>query len=346
MAVAQDNARATRLGGVTGSGFLPGRSGNPGGRPKGLSRRVRDLVGADGEAIAVYMLSVMRDETARTADRLEAAKWLADGGFGRTVQTLDFDITAHPPIDVTQLSTPDLEALIDIFGRYRSNARELVTSGERAFEVSTRSGSGAADVIDPEALMRVQEASYAQAGRALRGSWPRESAMDAAQLESFSRSDAFAFLPPQRRRGTRRPGPSHSRFLGLRSGSQQVREVVFATSGRCPGLPSSSPTGNAAPTEQSPPTVTPRSFSNRPGKCSPSGKRGTAPVWPGRPPGSRSSPRVSSRTTQAKHTPDNPSGMPRRACCLLVVADGRLGKLDRPVGRHVAPQTPQVTRPA
>jgi hypothetical protein len=133
---AQNNGRTTRLGGITGAGFLPGTSGNPGGRPKGLSRRVRELVGDDGEVIAVYMLSVMRDEKARTADRLEAAKWLADRGFGRTVQTLDFDITAHPPIDVTQLSDADLEALIAIFERYRSNARELVASGEMAFTTS------------------------------------------------------------------------------------------------------------------------------------------------------------------------------------------------------------------
>jgi hypothetical protein len=31
---------------------MPGVSGNPGGCPKGLSRRVRELVGDDGEAIA------------------------------------------------------------------------------------------------------------------------------------------------------------------------------------------------------------------------------------------------------------------------------------------------------
>lgn len=132
----QNNGRTTPPGGITGSGFLPGQSGNPGGRPKGLSRRVRELVGDDGEVIAEYMLSVMHDEKARTADRLEAAKWLADRGFGRTVQTLDLDVTAHPPIDVTQLSTPDLEALIAIFERYRSNARELVASGEIGFTTS------------------------------------------------------------------------------------------------------------------------------------------------------------------------------------------------------------------
>jgi hypothetical protein len=49
---------------------MPGISGNPGGRPKGLARRVRELVGENGEAIAEYMDSVMNDERARTADRL------------------------------------------------------------------------------------------------------------------------------------------------------------------------------------------------------------------------------------------------------------------------------------
>src|SRR5512132_2388054 len=111
MNVVQNNG-GTTLGGVTGSGFLPGQSGNPGGRPKGLSRRVRELVGDDGSAIAEYLFSVMTDDQARTADRLEAAKLLADRGFGRSVQTLDMDITAHPPLNVSEISTPDLEALI------------------------------------------------------------------------------------------------------------------------------------------------------------------------------------------------------------------------------------------
>jgi hypothetical protein len=57
---------------------------------------VRELAGESGEAIAQYMLSVMNDEQARTADRLEAAKWLADRGFGKALQALDIDVNQYP----------------------------------------------------------------------------------------------------------------------------------------------------------------------------------------------------------------------------------------------------------
>jgi hypothetical protein len=42
-------ATGKQRGGVTGKGFLPGRSGNPGGRSKGLAYSVRNLV---AEALA------------------------------------------------------------------------------------------------------------------------------------------------------------------------------------------------------------------------------------------------------------------------------------------------------
>jgi hypothetical protein len=84
---AVESNRGTTSGGITGRGFTPGRSGNPGGRPKGLTRRVRELVGDDGTAIAEFMFAVMADEGARTADRLEAARWLADRGFGKPPRT-------------------------------------------------------------------------------------------------------------------------------------------------------------------------------------------------------------------------------------------------------------------
>jgi hypothetical protein len=98
--IAAQNNRGTTAGGITGRGFTPGRSGNPGGRPKGLTRRVRELVGDDGTAIAEFMYSVMADEGSRTADRLEAARWLADRGFGKTPQGMEVALEAHEPVDV------------------------------------------------------------------------------------------------------------------------------------------------------------------------------------------------------------------------------------------------------
>ena len=115
MSLVESRPATTQRGGVTGRGFQPGQSGNPGGRPKGLTKRVRELVGDNGEAIAEYMFTVLRDETQRTADRVEAAKWLADRGFGRAVQALDIDVKQPPAIEVSNLSTDDLNALIEIF---------------------------------------------------------------------------------------------------------------------------------------------------------------------------------------------------------------------------------------
>ena len=48
MSIVESKRETTRIGGVTGKDFTPCFSGYPGGRPKGLSRRVRELVGDDG----------------------------------------------------------------------------------------------------------------------------------------------------------------------------------------------------------------------------------------------------------------------------------------------------------
>ncbi len=44
MTIVQHSPKTTQSGGIAGAGFMPGQSGNPGRRPKGLSRRVRELV--------------------------------------------------------------------------------------------------------------------------------------------------------------------------------------------------------------------------------------------------------------------------------------------------------------
>lgn len=103
----QNNAEtATTEGGVTGAGFAPGRSGNPGGRPKGMARLARELTGGDGESILRFYAAAMagkmtnpEHDSTRPASadnpefvvvsergRLEAAKLLAERGYGKAPQ--------------------------------------------------------------------------------------------------------------------------------------------------------------------------------------------------------------------------------------------------------------------
>jgi hypothetical protein len=124
-----ENRPGSTLGGITGRGFTPGQSGNPGGRPKGLARRVRELVGDNGEEIAAFMFELMTDVSARNADRIEAAKWLGDRGFGRAIQALDLSVNQITLEDLFRgIATEDLEAMLEIYDRY--GVVELVESGE------------------------------------------------------------------------------------------------------------------------------------------------------------------------------------------------------------------------
>jgi hypothetical protein len=86
---------------------------------------VRELLGDDGYAIAQFMYDVMSNEKARTADRLDAGRWLADRGFGRSVQPLDLDVNQYPALDITMLSTEDLKTLLAIVDKYEPEAAEI-----------------------------------------------------------------------------------------------------------------------------------------------------------------------------------------------------------------------------
>jgi hypothetical protein len=80
--------------------FPKGVSGNPGGRPQGLAKATRELVGEDGMALAQLWWDIARDETRRDRDRLEASRLLADRGWGKapTFEPLEGD-----PLDLAAL---------------------------------------------------------------------------------------------------------------------------------------------------------------------------------------------------------------------------------------------------
>lgn len=67
--------------------FLPGNSGNPGGRPVGLSGLIREATD-EGSELVEFMLGLFRGEHGEDMrTRAVAATWLADRGFGKPTIT-------------------------------------------------------------------------------------------------------------------------------------------------------------------------------------------------------------------------------------------------------------------
>jgi hypothetical protein len=69
----------------------------------------------------------MDDERARNADRIEAAKWLADRGFGKAALVIEAGLSPeHLLLDYfSKLSLEDLEAMQAILEKYSSDVIEL-----------------------------------------------------------------------------------------------------------------------------------------------------------------------------------------------------------------------------
>jgi hypothetical protein len=72
------------------------------GRPKGLARATRELVGDNGMALVELWWSIAQDETRRDRDRLEASRLLADRGWGKAAN--------FEPLDGDPLDLGDVEA--------------------------------------------------------------------------------------------------------------------------------------------------------------------------------------------------------------------------------------------
>lgn len=91
-----------RPGGVTGKGFVAGRSGNPGGRPKVLAE-VRSLAQKHGREAVERLVELMRSDNGPVAVR--AAVELLDRGYGKPIQGVAV-ASDKPPVLVIGLQQP------------------------------------------------------------------------------------------------------------------------------------------------------------------------------------------------------------------------------------------------
>jgi hypothetical protein len=119
-----------RPGGVTGRGFQPGRSGNPGGRPRGLARATREIVGDDGRAIAEFWLTTMTDTSAKLTERLEASRLLADRGWGKasTAELSDDDAGHDALMSLEEIDRHIARLSAELADRPGAGSRDAITN--------------------------------------------------------------------------------------------------------------------------------------------------------------------------------------------------------------------------
>lgn len=119
--------------------WKPGQSGNPGGRPKGLSGMIRDLTN-DGTDIWRVVSEVLHgSHGAKARDRLDAAQMLADRLYGRAVETA---VQVRANIDATAATLPELDV---------STLEALARLGSGASDTQAGTLAGHALAILPEA---------------------------------------------------------------------------------------------------------------------------------------------------------------------------------------------------
>ena len=102
--------------------WLPGTSPNPGGRPRGLASKVREVT-RDGADPIQILVNVLEGNVAgtRVKDQIEASKILLDKGFGKATTVIDADVHygRQDPNDdeLNKLSVEQLTGLLELMDK-------------------------------------------------------------------------------------------------------------------------------------------------------------------------------------------------------------------------------------
>ena len=110
MSIAENNQETTRPGGITGNGFKPGQSGNPGGRPKGLAKTVRDACGGSPRTSCPVLLEIAENPKAHNRDRVAACRELLDRGWGKAPAFASME--ADDPLELGEIAR-EIQAIAD-----------------------------------------------------------------------------------------------------------------------------------------------------------------------------------------------------------------------------------------
>ena len=115
--------------------WKPGQSGNPGGRPKGFARQIREAT-KDGAELVAYAVDRFANGSAK--ERWDALEWLTDRGFGKAA--------SHAPVeDGDPLELGDVERRIaDIMDELAPRRQAKATGPASPREVADASSNGTA----------------------------------------------------------------------------------------------------------------------------------------------------------------------------------------------------------